>query len=388
MLPSHLLDPNRTTSTRLGAPPGPPPPSLCVTGAMSRIGRYQVKDDVNGNGNTGNNNQPIILSYIIFRPRQLHDTKKPPLLCIHGGPSIPSTYLLPIVNGVIDRAIIFFDQYGCGKSSRPERSTIKSSLPPFSIPMMVEHLRQLITNEWKLQKYHILGHSFGGILAYEYLKTIIQQNNGPQPCCRHESVCSLILSSSPTSAEIITSESKRLYQNLVVICGGDKPPMDQPKKDDDSSSESETTTKQSKQENESLESSSQQFSEEFRQTHECRLPAPPLALMDAMAQAGPVPWRGIQAIPHYRAEGSISAAKIPTLLIRGQYDFCTDVCMEGWKQKIVSQQIASENDDDETTLPQIFQTKIVPNCSHYTMLEDERLYGKEITSFLLLCDPK
>jgi pimeloyl-ACP methyl ester carboxylesterase len=104
--------------------------------------------------------------------------------------------------------------------------------------------------------------------------------------------------------------------------------------------------------------------------------------MDAMAQAGPIPWRGIQAIPHYKAEGSISAAKIPTLLIRGEYDFCTDVCMEGWKEKIVSQS-ESENDDDET-----LKTKIVPNCSHYTMLEDERLYGKEITSFLLLCDPK
>jgi pimeloyl-ACP methyl ester carboxylesterase len=126
-----------------------------------------------------------------------------------------------------------------------------------------------------------------------------------------------------------------------------------------------------------------QFSEEFCQTHECQLPAPPLALMDAMAQAGPIPWRGIQGIPHYKAEGSISAAKIPTLLIRGEYDFCMDVCMEGcWKEKIVSQS-ESENDDDET-----LKTKIVPNCSHYMMLEDERLYGKEITSFLLLCDPK
>ena len=114
MLPSHLLDSNlrrneRPSHTRLGDAPPPPLPSLCVTGAMCTHGRLELM--------TNHNN--ISLSYCIFRPRQLKDVRKPPLIVIHGGPSIPSNYLLPIVNGVVDRAIVFYDQWGCGKSSRP-----------------------------------------------------------------------------------------------------------------------------------------------------------------------------------------------------------------------------------------------------------------------------
>jgi pimeloyl-ACP methyl ester carboxylesterase len=143
--------------------------------------------------------------------------------------------------------------------------------------------------------------------------------------------------------------------------------------------DSDTDPERSQQSNEFL-GTTQQFPEEFRRTHECRLSVPSLALMDAMAQAGPTPWRGIQAIPGYKADGSIVDAKISTLLIRGEYDFCTDACMEGWKDKIVPH--------DGNDRPLHFRTIVLPNCSHYTMLEDERLYGEEVTSFLLLCDPK
>ena len=41
------------------------------------------------------------------------------------------------------------------------------------------------------------------------------------------------------------------------------------------------------------------YTEEFHQTHECRLSNLPLILMDALRQIGPVPWRGIQAIEGY-----------------------------------------------------------------------------------------
>ena len=89
MLPAHLslteCSPSKSTNPRLGAPP--PPPSLCITGAMCSMGRLEVR----GGG---------VLAYSVFRPRQLKDTRRPPLLVIHGGPGIPSNYLLPLVNVV------------------------------------------------------------------------------------------------------------------------------------------------------------------------------------------------------------------------------------------------------------------------------------------------
>ena len=115
LIPSHLIDPSkkkneRLSHTRLGQAPPPPMPSLCVTGALSQIGRCDAAPGVT-------------LCYCIFRPRQLHDTRRPPLVVLHGGPSIPSNYLLPIVNGVTDRTVIFYDQFGCGKSSRPSNAS-------------------------------------------------------------------------------------------------------------------------------------------------------------------------------------------------------------------------------------------------------------------------
>jgi proline iminopeptidase len=378
---------------------------------MSQIGRYQVvigdkgptnEDNDNGNkdehcdgGNVrvaknttidANNGFPIILSYCIFRPRQLHDENKPPLLCLHGGPSIPSNYLLPIVNGVTDRAVIFYDQWGCGKSSRPPPqaktndenvNNKKTQYAPFSIPTMVEHLRQLIEEHWKLKRFHLLGHSFGGILAYEYLLTMKRQQEDfvwQHGAC----LCSLILSSTPTSAELIQSESERLFLNLTN--GGNNDTNDIGNGDDDddddddglAAGEKNSCNPPNKRRKQQLHQS-MKYSEEFRQTHECRLPNLPLSLMDALAQMGPIPWRGIQAIDGYEAGKEVDDSdKVPSLLMRGEYDFCTEHCMKGWKERLWS----PSNGDAEP------EEKVLSNCSHYAMLEDETLFGAEILRFV------
>lgn len=324
MLPSHLIDSTkkkdeRLSHTRLGQPPPAPMPSLCVTGALSQMGRCEA-----GAG--------VSLSYCIFRPRQIHDTRRPPLVVLHGGPSIPSNYLLPIVNGVIDRTVIFYDQYGCGKSSRPSRTKEKE----FSIDLMVKHLDLLISKQWGLEKYHLLGHSFGGILGYEYLASISKED---RTACQ-----SLILASTPTSAQLIQDESKRMYRTVNNLGEDHDEQLDDPEM-------------------------RQLYGERFRQTHECRLPQPPLAFLDAMAQAGPTPWRGINAISGYQAQHSLSG--IPTLTLRGEYDFCTEKCISSWKELLSNPSPIS---------------KVLSNCSHYGMLEDEQQFGKAITEFLVSID--
>lgn len=324
MLPSHLIDPSkkkneRLSHTRLGQAPPPPMPSLCVTGALSQIGRCDAAPGVT-------------LCYCIFRPRQLHDARRPPLVVLHGGPSIPSNYLLPIVNGVTDRTVIFYDQFGCGKSSRPSNAKQQ----PFSIDLMVEHLNLMISKQWGLQKYHLLGHSFGGILAYEFLASLSESDRA---ACR-----SLILASAPTSARIIQEESKILYRTVNGLSEDYDESLDDP------------VTRKS-------------HAETFHQTYECRLAQPPLAFIDAMAQAGPPAWRGIPAISNYQAQRKLS--NVPCLLLRGEYDFCSEKCMDGWNDLLL----------DPTP-----EKKILTNCSHYGMLEDEQQYGKAITEFLLQQD--
>mmetsp|Transcript_45155 Transcript_45155/g.109931 ORF Transcript_45155/g.109931 Transcript_45155/m.109931 type:complete len:487 (-) Transcript_45155:130-1590(-) len=479
MLPSHLMDATKKKNeprshTRLGSLPPPLPPSLCVTGALSQIGRWTVVNHRStsdgdgdgsgsgsgtgsGSGDKDNDNnqqqQQVVLSYCIFRPRQLHDMRKPPLVVIHGGPSIPSNYLLPIVNGVTDRTVILYDQWGCGKSSRPSMTRMtkattttmativetesvsknsessssspprrrqqqqqhhhnkQQSLPPFSIPTMVEHFRQLIEECWKLKSYHLLGHSWGGILAYEFLKMNEQQqqqqqqqtnvvendfsNSIPRRCR------SLVLASAPTSARLIQKECKILMsrlQNEETAGTTDNSTADDNDDDDDDETNDDDA--------DSLQSE-QIFSEEFHQTHECRLPAIPLALMDATAQAGPTPWRGIPAIRHYVATPpSVASAssdnndieselhqkqekiQVPTMLIRGEYDFCTDKCMVGWMDLITveSNDSQSSSSSSSSSSDGHSNIKALLNCSHYAMLEDERQFGKVVSDFLQLRD--
>lgn len=333
-----------------------PPPSLCVTGAMSRIGRYAVKQ----NAAAGCGDSSVVLYYIVFRPRQLHSQSQPPLVCLHGGPSIPSNYMLSIVNTVTDRSIVFYDQYGCGKSSRP--SDVKST--PFDIAQHVEHLRQLLEQEWKLTKYHLLGHSWGGILAFEFLK----QQEQEEDKTNIQACYSLVFSSTPTSSSLIEAESQRLYQELSPDEHTER--ADEEDDDRDESMPVSSQTSQASNTTARMASAIHPIagSSLFQQTHECRLPQMPLSLIDSLAQVGPVEWRGLPAIREWQAHGCI---QVPTLVLRGEYDCCTPACIEHWKDHIVM-----------PTSGNLLEYETLSNCSHYCMIEDERQYGTVVTAFL------
>jgi pimeloyl-ACP methyl ester carboxylesterase len=65
------------------------------------------------------------LAYTIHRPMTLSSQKACPILVLHGGPSVPSDFLFPLVNVVPYRSIVFYDQLGCGKSDEPDVSMRK-----------------------------------------------------------------------------------------------------------------------------------------------------------------------------------------------------------------------------------------------------------------------
>ncbi len=43
-----------------------------------------------------------------------------PLLLLHGGPGAGHDYLEPLAGLAGDRAVIFYDQLGCGRSDQPD----------------------------------------------------------------------------------------------------------------------------------------------------------------------------------------------------------------------------------------------------------------------------
>ncbi|HEV8097947.1 MAG TPA: alpha/beta fold hydrolase, partial [Gaiellaceae bacterium] len=105
-----------------------------------------------------------------------------PLLCLHGGPGgshLPLTALAPLAEQ--GRRVVFFDQLGSGESSRPDDPSL------WTVETFVEQVRS-VREGLGLERIHLFGSSWGGMLALEYAFT------------RPAGLSSLILNSTPTSA--------------------------------------------------------------------------------------------------------------------------------------------------------------------------------------------
>lgn len=122
---------------------------------------------------------------------------KLPLLCLHGGPGATHDYLESL-DAVADtgRRVIYYDQLGCGKSVIPV-----SNPSLWTIPLYVEEVA-VVRQALGLEQIHLLGQSWGGMLAMEYMFT--------QP----DGVASLTIASSPASMIQWMSEANRLREQL------------------------------------------------------------------------------------------------------------------------------------------------------------------------------
>lgn len=118
-----------------------------------------------------------------------------PLVVLHGGPgstSLGSTVLEPLAD---ERRVVFYDQLGCGNSSQPSDPSL------WTVELYVAELANL-REALGLERIHLLGHSWGGMLALEYALT------------RPDGLESLVLSSTLSSAALWEQEALRLRAEL------------------------------------------------------------------------------------------------------------------------------------------------------------------------------
>jgi proline iminopeptidase len=87
-----------------------------------------------------------------------------PLLLLHGGPGFPSDYLEPLARLADERPVIFYDQLGSGRSDRPANPGL------WRVDRFVAELPRLRA-ALGLKEVHVLGHSWGSMLAVDYLLT-------------------------------------------------------------------------------------------------------------------------------------------------------------------------------------------------------------------------
>lgn len=272
------------------------------------------------------------LAYRVARPLSLSSAQAAPLVALHGGPSVPSNYLHPLEDVIPYRSIVFYDQLGCGKSDEP------TDVHQYSIQDSVEDLKVLL-KKLGVRRFHLYGQSYGGILAFEYMKSVASSETSNEGHDDDAKCLSAILSSAPTNVAQVEGEFVRLLDEL----------------------------KKSNKKDEKEELADAELGELFRVNHQCRLPEFPTKLKDAYANAGSV-WRGTDAIKHYVAsppnEGS---SRMPSALImRGEYDFVSEECIESWKSAFNTKAL---------------RYKTLQGCSHHGLFEDGATYGELIDSF-------
>jgi proline-specific peptidase len=85
-----------------------------------------------------------------------------PVLVLHGGPGAGCEYLTPLDALAQGRQVIRYDQLGCGRSERPDDPSLWT---PQRFADEVDEVRSAL----RLERIHLLGQSWGGMLAIEYL---------------------------------------------------------------------------------------------------------------------------------------------------------------------------------------------------------------------------
>lgn len=91
---------------------------------------------------------------------------KPPLVVLHGGPGAAHNYALAMADLARDgRAVIHYDQVGCGNSTHlPDADPAT-----WTVRLFVDELANLLAHLGIGDDFHLLGQSWGGMLAPEYV---------------------------------------------------------------------------------------------------------------------------------------------------------------------------------------------------------------------------
>lgn len=123
-----------------------------------------------------------------------------PLVILHGGPGVPSCYLY-CLDGLASKGtpLIYYDQVGAGNSTRLREKPEEF----FTYKLFMDELENVITHFGIADNFDLLGHSWGGMLAADFITS------------RHpKGIHRLIISDSPASMELWETATNSLLDRF------------------------------------------------------------------------------------------------------------------------------------------------------------------------------
>lgn len=238
------------------------------------------------------------------------DGKKPPVVILHGGPGVAHNYVDAYKLLARDgRAVIHYDQLGCGNSTLlPEKGA------DFWTPQLfIDELENLVDHLGIRAGFHVLGQSWGGMLGAEYA---VLQPKGLK---------TLTIANSPASMKLWVEEANRLRADL---------PQDV----------QETLTRHEAA-GTTDDPEYQQATMVFYERHVCRVVPFPPEVAESFAQVarnptvynvmnGPNEFHVIGTLKTWSVIDRLPRIDVPTLIISGRHDEATPATVQPYKDGI------------------------------------------------------
>lgn len=258
-----------------------------------------------------------------------------PLVLLHGGPGAPSYYLNPLAKLADERPVVFYDQLGAGRADKPTDTSL------WRIERFVEELARLRT-ALGLEAVHILGHSWGTMLAADYMLT------------KPAGVRSLILASPALSVSRWAKDAETLKRTLpesvqAVIARHERAGT--------------------------LESQEYQAAvAEYYKRYVCRREPWPDDVNKTFAELGlsvygtmwgPSEFSATGSLRTYERAEQLKTLSLPVLFTAGRYDEATPDTVDYYRSLVPGAQL-----------------RIFENSAHLTMQDEPDLYVEAVREFL------
>ena len=225
-----------------------------------------------------------------------------PLLCLHGGPGANWLHMKPYEELADERRVVFYDQLGAGNSALTEPHD-----PAMWTPELFVEEVDAVREALGLERVHVLGHSWGGMLGMQYAAG------------RPDGLVSLVVESSPASVPAWLEEIQRLRSELPR--------------------EIETTLREHEEAGTTDDPAYQAAELEFYKRHLCRVDPWPDWLNECFAALaanpevyhsmnGPSEFHVIGTLKDWDITDRIGRIEAPTLVFSGRYDEVTPAITE------------------------------------------------------------
>lgn len=258
------------------------------------------------------------------------------LLVLHGGPGAPHDYLQGLEGLTGERPVIFYDQLGSGQSDKPDNTLL------WTLERFVEELEQ-VRQALQLERLHILGQSWGGALAIEYMLT-------RQP----EGVISLVLSAPLISASRWAQDQQAYIAELPEG-------VQQTIRESEASGNFESPEYQ------------EAMMGYYRQ-HLCRMDPWPDYVERAFEQLnldvyqymwGPSEFTVTGTLKDFERVARLKEIKVPVLFTAGEYDEAPPATIRYFRENLPGSEVA-----------------VFPQASHMHHIEQEAEYMRVVGAFL------